>query len=123
MIIVDNLSNSSTIILNKIEKLSQDEDLIKNSMYFYNIDVSKESPLFESIFMIHNITYVIHMAAHKSVSESIEKPVLYYKNNIDGLLCLLKYMNNYKITNLIFSSSATVYGNSNPLLMKIAQLE
>lgn len=113
-VIVDNLSNSSEDVLNKIEKLSPGNDLIRNSMYFYNVDVSEESSLLESIFMTHDITYVIHMAAHKSVSESIENPVLYYKNNIDGLLCLLKYMNNYKIKNLIFSSSATVYGNSEP---------
>jgi UDP-glucose 4-epimerase len=114
VIIVDNLSNSHEDVLNKIEKISSNNDLIDNSLYFYNIDVSVQSPLFESIFMMHNISHVIHMAAHKSVSESIENPILYYKNNIDGLLCLLKYMKSYEIKNLIFSSSATVYGDSEP---------
>ncbi len=112
VVIADNCSNSSENVFKKIEKICNNNDLISNSLFFYNIDVSYESPLYESIFMMHNIIHVIHMAAYKSVSESIEKPILYYRNNIDSLLCLLKYMKSYNVKNLIFSSSATVYGDS-----------
>ena len=109
VVIADNLSNSSMQVYYTIKDIYKGELL-----FFYNVDVSTESATYESIFMTHQITDIIHMAAYKSVNESIKKPTLYYRNNIDSLLCLLNYMKLYDIKNLIFSSSATVYGNSEP---------
>lgn len=115
VVIADNLFNSSMEVYYTIEDIYKGDSLICcDSLFFYNVDVSVESVMYESIFMTHQITDVIHMAAYKSVNESIQKPTLYYRNNIDSLLCLLNYMKLYDIKNLIFSSSATVYGSSEP---------
>ena len=68
----------------------------------------------EEIFSKHNINIVVHFAAFKSVSESISNPTLYYYNNINSTTNLLKIMRKYDCNNLIFSSSATIYGYQKP---------
>ena len=69
----------------------------------------------ENIFKIHRIDYIIHLAALKSVSESINKPLLYYKNNIISTMNLLECCSKYKVKGFIFSSSATVYSPNQPM--------
>lgn len=105
IIIVDNLVNSNTNNLDSIKKIIYPKNYI-----FYKGDISDKS-LLENIFETHNIYAVIHFAALKSVNESIQNPLLYYKNNISGTLTLLDVMEKYNVKNLIFSSSATVYGS------------
>ena len=101
IVIIDNLSNSSNTNVNKIKDLG--------NVYIYNVDITNEEEC-DKIFRSHNITQVIHFAAHKAVKESIDNPLKYYSNNINGLLVLLKCMNKYDVKKIIFSSSATVYG-------------
>ena len=104
VVIVDNLVNSKKSTLDKIRRLSNNENVM-----FYNADLSCESV--DNVFVENTIQYVIHFAGLKSVSESIENPLLYYNTNIQSTISLLKTMEKHSCTNLIFSSSATVYGN------------
>lgn len=103
-IIVDNLCNSKPEVLNRIEKISGKRPL------FYQYDVRDEKNL-SSIFDEHEIFAVIHFAGLKSVGESVQKPDLYFDNNIGSTNVLLKVMEAHKCWNIVFSSSATVYGN------------
>ncbi len=103
-IIVDNLCNSKTEVLNRIEKICGFKPK------FYELDVRDENKL-DAVFNEHKIASVIHFAGLKAVSESVEKPDLYYDNNIGSTNVLLKVMKKHGVKNLIFSSSATVYGN------------
>lgn len=103
-IIVDNLCNSKPEVLNRIEKICG----VRPS--FYEYDVRDEEHLAE-IFEKHDIFGVIHFAGLKSVGESVQKPDLYFDNNIGSTNVLLKVMEKYGCKNLVFSSSATVYGN------------
>lgn len=107
VIVIDNLSNSSYESLERVSAYTGKE------IVFYKGDVRDEN-LLNEIFKLHDISSVIHFAALKSVSESTSKPLEYYKNNISGTLTLLSAMNTFKIKNLVFSSSATVYGNGKP---------
>lgn len=110
VIIVDNLSNS------KIDTLYNFELLTKKQPVFYKADLNNISEIenvFASTYKYHEISHVIHLAGLKSVSDSIKNPIEYYKNNINSTLNLLETMKKYNCKNLIFSSSATVYG-SNP---------
>ncbi len=109
IIIVDNLSNSNTTNVELLQKISKD---FNKSLYFYNVNVCDFSSL-RSVFEKHNINVVIHFAAFKSVGESVKNPLKYYENNVIGLLKVIKCMTKYNVKNLIFSSSATVYGNPN----------
>jgi UDP-glucose 4-epimerase len=104
VIIIDNLINSNINNINLIKKIVYPKDFI-----FYQGDILNTQFL-EDIFEKHQIYAVIHFAALKAVNESIEKPLLYYKNNISGTLELLRTMEKFNVKNLIFSSSATVYG-------------
>jgi len=106
-IIVDNKENSYDII-ETIKKLTSTTCLIH-----YNINMCNLNDL-EKVFTQNNIYAVVHFAALKSVSESIETPTLYYHNNLNSTNNLLLMMNKYNCNNLIFSSSATVYGNLTP---------
>ena len=72
----------------------------------------------EKIFQQENITGVIHFAALKSVPESVQNPVLYYRNNLDSLLSILQCAEKYKVQQVVFSSSASVYGNATTALLK-----
>jgi UDP-glucose 4-epimerase len=103
IIVVDNLCNSSISVINDIE------DYLSVKIKFYNCDLRNSSEL-ETIFVDNDIQYVIHLAALKSVNLSISNPLEYYDNNVNGTLSLLKVMEKYKCFNLIYSSSATVYG-------------
>lgn len=103
-IIVDNLCNSKEEVLNRIEKISGTRPL------FYKGDVRDEK-LMDKILSDNKIDAVIHFAGLKAVGESVEKPELYFDNNIGSTKVLLKAMKNHDVKNIVFSSSATVYGN------------
>jgi UDP-glucose 4-epimerase len=104
VIVVDNLCNSSAESLRNVEKLSH------SKISFYKIDIRDKAALID-VFKKNSIDAVIHFAAFKSINESIEKPLLYYDNNVVGVLKLLEALQEKKIYNFIFSSSAAVYGN------------
>ncbi|WP_373601479.1 UDP-glucose 4-epimerase GalE [Paraclostridium bifermentans] len=104
VVIVDNLSNSNIIVLDRIEELTG----IRPK--FYEIDVQDKKNL-EKVFEENTIDSVIHFAASKAVGESVEKPLEYYSNNLINTLILLETMRNYDVKNFVFSSSATVYGD------------
>ena len=103
-IIVDNLVNSKPEVLNRIEKITGNRPL------FYEFDVRDEENL-SKIFEEHDIFAVIHFAGLKSVGESVQKPQLYFDNNIGSTEVLLRVMEKHGCKNIVFSSSATVYGN------------
>ncbi|MCX7694370.1 MAG: UDP-glucose 4-epimerase GalE [Caloramator sp.] len=104
VIVVDNLSNS------KKEALRRVETITGRKLKFYNIDLLDREEL-ESIFKENIVDAVIHFAGLKAVGESVEVPLKYYHNNITGTLVLCEVMKKYGVKRLIFSSSATVYGN------------
>ena len=103
-IIVDNLSNSSIEVLDHIETITGKKPT------FYQFDVCDKVALRE-VFKHHQIDAVIHFAGLKAVGESVEKPLLYYRNNLDSTLSLLEVMQEFQVNNLIFSSTGTIYGN------------
>ena len=103
-IIVDNLVNSKPEVLNRIEKITGKRPL------FYEFDVRDEANM-NKIFDENDIFAVIHFAGLKSVGESVQKPELYFDNNIRSTKVLLKVMESHGCKNIVFSSSATVYGN------------
>lgn len=104
VIIVDDLSNSSEFAIDRIQFISG------KKVKFYKGDV-KDRVLLEKIFVNNNIDSVIHFAGYKAVGESVKKPLLYYRNNLDSTLTLLEIMKKYEVNKIVFSSSATVYGN------------
>ena len=105
VIIIDNLSNSKIEQIEKLEKLTG----AKVKFYFANMmDINA----LEQIFSENNINHVIHFAGLKSVAESIAKPLEYYSINLQILFNLLNIMKKHNCKNLVFSSSATVYGNN-----------
>jgi len=104
-IILDNLCNSSEEVLNRIEALTQKRPV------FYQGDVRNEA-LVDHVFSENkDIHAVIHFAGLKAVGESVQKPLEYYDNNVNASLVLLRCMRKANVKNLIFSSSATVYGD------------
>ncbi|MGV3073739.1 UDP-glucose 4-epimerase GalE [Clostridium baratii] len=105
IVVLDNLINSNIQIKNNIEKISN------NKIKFYKIDLTNYKEV-EEIFNKEKIDAVIHFAALKAVGESVEKPLEYYNNNIIGTLNLLTIMKEHNVKKIIFSSSATVYGES-----------
>lgn len=111
VVIIDNLCNSSAEAVKRIATLSGKEPV------FYESDLRDEAVL-EDIFSNHKIDAVIHFAGLKAVGESVEKPMLYYENNIDSTLCLCKAMKKHNVKNLVFSSSATVYGKPKTVPIK-----
>lgn len=104
VIVVDNLCNSKAVSLKRVEKITGKKIL------FYQEDLCNAARVHE-IFRQHAIHAVIHFAGLKSVAESVDQPVIYYQNNIDGTLVLCNAMQKYNVRNLVFSSSATVYGH------------
>lgn len=108
--IVDNLKNSKENVYQKIYELSSCANI-----KFYKVDLKNYDDL-EDIFKTNNqIDVVIHFAGLKSVNESVQNPILYYEDNIVMTLNLVKCMKKYNCFNIIFSSSATVYGNPTSL--------
>lgn len=108
VIIADNLMNSSAKSIARVEQITG------KNLKFYQLDI-RDTEKLEVLFQENDISTVIHFAGLKAVGESIEKPVIYYRNNIDTTLSLLECMNKYNVKNIIFSSSATVYGEENPV--------
>ncbi|MEA5026296.1 UDP-glucose 4-epimerase [bioreactor metagenome] len=104
VVIIDNLSNSSREVLNRIAKITG--SLPK----FYQDDILDKDAL-QNIFAENRIDAVIHFAGLKAVGESVEKPLLYYHNNVAGTLNLLEVMQAHNVKKIVFSSSATVYGD------------
>ena len=111
VVIVDNLSNS------KIEVLDKLKEITKKDIKFYKNDLCDKESL-RKIFKENKIECVIHFAGYKAVGESVEKPLMYYRNNLDSTLTLLEVMGEFNCFNIIFSSSATVYGNPKSLPIK-----
>lgn len=105
VIIMDNLSNSKKEALNRIKKITG------KTPKFYQVDLLDKDSM-EIIFKENKIESVIHFAGLKAVGESVEKPLLYYKNNIAGTINLLEVMKKHNVKKIVFSSSATVYGYS-----------
>ncbi|NOQ34309.1 MAG: UDP-glucose 4-epimerase GalE, partial [Methylococcaceae bacterium] len=105
VIVIDNLSNSKTEVLDRIQQITE-----KPILFFEN-DIRDKKAL-NKIFDTHKIDAVMHFAGLKAVGESCEKPWCYYQNNIYGTLVLTEVMTTFDIKKLIFSSSATVYGDS-----------
>lgn len=111
VVIVDNFSNSSPDVLDRLEEITG------KRVRFYEVDILDEEKL-EQVFKENEIESVIHFAGLKAVGESVAKPVEYYHNNITGTLVLLKLMQKYNCKKIVFSSSATVYGNPEKLPIK-----
>lgn len=106
VVVIDNLCNSSTESLKRVEKLTG------KSISFYEVDLMNFEKIQEVLEKEKDIYAVIHFAALKAVGESVEKPLLYYENNISGTLNLMKAMQIAGLKRIVFSSSATVYGDA-----------
>jgi len=109
VVIADNLSNSKIEVLDGIEAISGIRPV------FEQIDLSVESECNEFFKKHSGIDAIIHFAASKAVGESVEKPLLYYRNNLNSLMNILEAMKENNIQNLVFSSSCTVYGQPDKL--------
>jgi UDP-glucose 4-epimerase len=101
---VDNQSNSSKSAYDNIQKITG------KHITHYSLDVCDQQEL-EKVFTQHQFSGVIHFAAFKAVGESVEQPLMYYHNNINSLISILKLSKKHGVNNLIFSSSCSVYGN------------
>ena len=111
---MDDLSNTSSNNISGIEKI------IGDKISFYKIDCTNEEKMNELFKKEINIEGVIHFAAFKSVEESVREPKKYFDNNIGSLEVLLKIMKKYTVSNIIFSSSCTVYGS--PDILPVSEL-
>lgn len=107
VVVVDDLSNASLLVLDRIEQITG----IRPT--FYQLDVKDKAAL-RSVFEQETIEATIHFAGYKAVGESVEKPIMYYENNIQSTLSLVEVMAEFAVKKLVFSSSATVYGSNNP---------
>ena len=108
VVIIDDLSNSEKFILKNIEEVSGKKPV------FYPFDL-KRKELLKQVFDAHKIDGCIHFAAYKAVGESQEKPIDYYENNLFSLINLLQEFKERNISNFIFSSSCTVYGQADKM--------
>jgi len=108
VIIVDNFYNSNMKAIESIKKITG------RNVAFYEGDVCDREVL-RQIFRENEIAAVIHFAGYKAVGESVLKPLMYYKNNLDSTIALLEVMNEFGVKKLVFSSSATVYKESKTL--------
>ena len=104
VVVVDNLYNASEESLKRVEKITG------KSVTFYEADILDKDAL-NKIFDAHQIEAVIHFAGYKAVGESVAKPIEYYHNNMTGTLVLCDVMREHGVKNIVFSSSATVYGD------------
>jgi UDP-glucose 4-epimerase len=107
VIVLDNLSNSSAESLNRVQQLSQ------KKLTFVEGDI-RDSQLLDQVFQQHSIDAVIHFSGLKAVGESQQIPLAYFDNNIAGSISLVQAMQRAQVFKLVFSSSATVYGENNP---------
>ena len=106
VVVVDNLDNSSPIALDRVREITG------KTLDFYRVDVCDRAALRE-VFQQHKIDAVIHFAGLKAVGESVAQPLRYYRNNLDSTLALCEVMAEFDVRQLVFSSSATVYGTRN----------
>lgn len=104
VIVVDNLCNSCDESLERVKKITGKD------LKFYNVDCC-DYAAFEEVFKENKVDAVIHFAGLKAVGESVAKPLMYYQNNLTSTLNLIELMEKYGCKNLVFSSSATVYGD------------
>jgi len=104
VVLYDNLSNSKPTVLDRLEAITGKQ------LTFTEGDV-RDTPILEQTLTHHKIDVVIHFAGLKAVGESVEKPIEYYENNVTGTVSLLRAMHTTSIKNIVFSSSATVYGD------------
>ena len=104
VVVVDNLYNSKTEAVRRVEQI------VGRKIKFYKADVCDKDAM-RKVFKENDFAAVINFAGYKAVGESVQKPVEYYKNNIGGMLALIDVMREFNVKNLVFSSSATVYGN------------
>lgn len=111
VIIADNYSNSCPEAIKRVEKITG------KSVKTYELDITNSDKL-DKVFQNNKIDAVIHFAGLKAVGESVTEPVKYYRNNIDTTLTLLETMKKHDVKNIIFSSSATVYGAENSVPYK-----
>ncbi|WP_321310281.1 UDP-glucose 4-epimerase GalE [Marinifilum fragile] len=109
VVIADNLSNSKIEVLDGIEAITGIRPI------FEKTDLSKEEETAEFFKKYPNLSAIIHFAASKAVGESVEKPLMYYRNNLNSLMNILEAMKEHNIPNLVFSSSCTVYGQPDKL--------
>ncbi|KAK2664298.1 hypothetical protein Ddye_002872 [Dipteronia dyeriana] len=105
-VVVDNLDNSSEIAISKVRELA---GTFSTNLSFHKVDL-RDRPALEKLFSKTKFDSVIHFAGLKAVGESVQKPLLYYDNNLIGTINLLEVMVAHGCKNLVFSSSATVYG-------------
>ena len=108
VVVVDNLSNSSEISIQRVEQITG------KHLAFYKADV-RDGQKLDEIMDRHEITQVIHFAGFKAVGESVVKPLMYYRNNLDSTISLCESMLRHNVHELVFSSSATVYSPGNPM--------
>ncbi|MBL4631298.1 MAG: UDP-glucose 4-epimerase GalE, partial [Paraglaciecola sp.] len=111
VIVLDNLCNASQESLNRVEELTGKKTI------FVQGDI-RDHTILELLFSKHKINAVIHFAGLKAVGESVEKPLNYYNNNVYGTLILCEAMKKFDVKNLVFSSSATVYGDPTELPLR-----
>lgn len=111
VIIVDDLLNSS------IETLDTIEELTGKKPEFYKVNILDEQEL-EKVFKDNDIDAIIHFAAFKAVNESVNNPLMYYKNNVSGSISLLAVAKKYNVKKIVFSSSAMVYGMAKTMPIK-----
>ena len=109
VVIVDDLSNSQLFILDNIKKITGILPV------FYRVNMLEKENLVKVFAAEKNITAVIHFAASKAVGESVVKPIKYFKNNLFSLITLLECMETFGVRTIVFSSSATVYGEADEL--------
>ena len=108
VVIIDNLSNSKKEVVSYIEKITN------KKIKFYENDVCDKEAL-KVIFKENKIDAIIHFAGFKAVGESVSKPIMYYRNNLDSTLSLIEVAEEFNVKKLVFSSSATVYGKPKSL--------
>lgn len=111
VIVIDNLSNSKEMSLSRVKEITG------HDIKFYTLDLLDKVKL-NQLFSDHSIDSVIHFAGLKSVAESILNPLAYYRNNVSGSVNLFDVMTKHNVKNLVFSSSATVYGLTDSLPLK-----
>jgi len=104
VVIVDNLFNSKEMVIDRIEAIAG------RRPHFYNVDICDYEALL-AVFAQHRVDAVVHFAGLKAVGESVEKPLIYYQNNVAGTITLCRAMEQAGVRNLVFSSSCTVYGD------------
>ena len=108
VVVIDNLNNSSDQVQSRIESIT-------GKPFELLVGDVNDTVALQSLFNKHSFDGVIHFAAYKAVGESVENPIMYYQNNVSGLISVLEAMNTFKVSNLIFSSSCTVYGAATDL--------